>query len=229
MLKQNRPGLPVSSLLLVCVLLQVGFASTQEVPKATPVEHAEALPKPPAGTLGTGSYRPSEKETPFFSKLAAGEQRTGSLFDDYSITGKKGTYIGWFGIVRSIEESQAANETRLLIEHKYFDGLTDTHIMALSFNGGGDFTAVLSGTGLGIQNLSLVKVYGAVQNETNTTPDIKAEYVRHWDWGKFTFLMAYGKQKGNSKWKELNKSKDRIYDPFPDQKYYEDRLGKRTQ
>lgn len=228
MLRKSRTGLVASALLLACLVLQVRFVYSQALPEVTPVEQAEALPKPRPGTLGTMSYKPSEKEKPFFSKLAEGEQRTGSMFDDYSITGKKGIYVGWFGIVRSIEENPETKETRLLVEHKYFDGLTDTHIIALSFNGGGDFTAVLSGTGLGIKTLSLVKIYGMVQNETNSVPDLKPEYVRHWDWGKFTFLDEYGSQKGNTKWQKLNKVKDRIYKPFPDQKYYEDRLGKRT-
>ena len=228
MLRTNRIVLTASLLLLACLLLPISLASAQKAPEVTPVEQAEALPKPPRGTLGTMAYKPSEKETPFFAKLAAEEQRTGTMFDDYSITGKKGTYVGWFGIVRSIEENQATKETKLLVEHKYFDGLTDTHIMALSFNGGGDFTAVLSGTGLGIKNLSLVKIYGVVQNETNSIPDVKPDYVRHWDWGRFTFLMEYGSQKGNAKWQQLNKVKDRIYNPFPDEKYYEDRLGTRT-
>jgi hypothetical protein len=215
-------------LLVLCLLLPGSFVFAQEEHDATPVEQAEALPRPPAGTLGTMSYKPSEKEKPFFAKLAADEQTTGSMFSDYDITGKKGTYVGWFGIVRSIEENQATKETKLLVEHKYFDGLTDTHILALSFNGGGDFTAVLSGVGLGIKNLSLVKIYGMVQSDTNSIPDMKPDYVRHWDWGRFTFLQEYGSQKGNANWQKLNKVKGRIYNPFPDQKYYEDRLGKRT-
>lgn len=227
-LRKNRSVLVTRVLLLVCLVLPIRFAYGQEAPSVTPVEQAEALPKPKPGTLGTMSYKPSEKEKPLFSKLAEGEQRTGSMFDDYSITGKKGTYVGWFGIVRSIEENPETKETKLLVEHKYFDGLTDTHIIALSFNGGGDFIAVLSGTGLGIKNLSLVKIYGVVLNETNSIPEVKPEYVRHWDWGKFTFMLNYGHQKGNAEWQKLNKVKDRIYSPFPDQKYYEDRLGKRT-
>lgn len=231
MLQENKSIiLSGSFFLLTCVLLQMNFASTQEVQQSTPVEHAQALPNPEPGTLATSVYKPSEKEKDFFSKLSNEEQTTGSVLHDYSITGKTGTYIGWFGIVRNIEENQAANETKILVEHKYFDGLTDTHIMALSFNGGGDFTANLSGTGLGIKNMSLVKIYGVVKGEINKIPEVEAEYVRHWDWGKFTFLMAYGTQKGNTKWKKINKVKaSDIYDPFPDQRYYEDRLGTRKQ
>src|ERR1043166_140704 len=228
MLQKNKTILTAYALLFFCLLLPLHFASAQETSETTPVEQAEALPRPPAGTLGTMDYKPAEKEKPFFAKLTADEQTNGSMFSGYSITGKKGIYVGWFGIVRGIEENQATKETKLLVEHKYFDGLTDTHILALSFNGGGDFTAVLSGTGLGIKKLSLVKIYGVVQSETNSIPDLKPEYVRHWDWGRFTFLDEYGSQKGNAEWQKLNKVKGRIYSPFPDQKYYEDRLGKRT-
>jgi len=185
---ENKTILTAYALLLFCLLLPVSFASAQEKHEATPVEQAEALPRPPAGTLGTMDYKPSEKEKSFFAKLTADEKTNGSMFSDYSITGKKGTYVGWFGIVRSIEENQATKETKLLVEHKYFDGLTDTHILALSFNGGGDFTAVLSGIGLGIKKLSLVKIYGVVQGATNSIPDVKPEYVRHWDWGRFSCL-----------------------------------------
>jgi len=196
----------------------------------TLVENSQPLPRPPAGTLGTKGYETTEKEKPFFAKLAADERTTGSMFADYSITGKKGKYVGWFGIVREIEEDKRSQQTKLLVEMKYFDGLTDTHIMALSFNGAGDFTAELSGIGLGLKPLSLVKVYGSVTGEPAGVPSVKAEYVRQWDWGLFTFLMVYGEQKGNTAWKKLNKaSEDRIYNPYPSAKYYEDRLGSRSE
>lgn len=225
-MRRNMRSLLLLALLLGCLSLPTR-GNAQETQAATLVEDSPALPKPPRGTLGTGDYKPSDKELPFFSKLAPEEQRTGDMFSDYSITGKKDKFIGWFGIVRGIEEDKTTNTTSLLVENKYFDGLTDTHIMALSFNGGGDFSARLSGIGLGVKELSLVKVYGVVQSETDSIPEIKAEYVRQWDWGKFTFLMIYGKQKGNTKWQKLNKAGEKIYNPFPDQKYYEDRLGKR--
>jgi len=69
-----------------------------------------------------------------------------------------------------------------------------------------------------------------VTSENSNIPDVNAEYVRQWDWGLFTFLMVYGEQKGNKEWKKLNRaSEDRIYNPFPNAKYYEDRLGPRPQ
>ena len=45
----------------------------------------------------------------------------------------------------------------LTVEHKYFDGLTDAHLQAVSFNGSGDCQATLKGTGHRIPPLSLVK------------------------------------------------------------------------
>lgn len=219
------------SIVVLCFSMLMSEARSQSIqtaPQKTPVENSQSLPRPPAGTLGTTDYAPTAMEKPFFVKLSANEQTTGSMFADYSITGKKGVYVGWLGIVRKIEENATTQETKLLVEMKYFDGLTDTHIMALSFNGGGDFTATLHGVGLGIKNLSLVKVYGIVERENNSVPEIKADYVRQWDWGQFTFLMVYGEQKGNQEWKKLNKVDEKhIYNPFPEQKYYEDRLGPR--
>ena len=217
--------------LVSCHLMLVQSAYSQTAPttqEKTPVENSQSLPRPPAGTLGTASYSPTAMEKPFFAKLSEKEQMTGSMFEDYSIAGKKGSSVGWFGIVRKIEENPTTQETKLLIEMKYFDGLTDTHILALSFNGGGDFTATLKGVGLGIKNLSLVKVYGVVERETNSIPEVKTNYVRQWDWGQFTFLGVYGSQKGNKEWKKLNKvDEEHIYNPFPTTKYYEDRLGPR--
>src|SRR5689334_11800317 len=97
-------------LLLILFLFLCGFlasvptslAAPQETQTATPVEDSPALPKPPPGTLGTTDYPPTKKESPFYAKLAPKERRTGSMFDDYNILGKKGTFVGWLGIVRKI-------------------------------------------------------------------------------------------------------------------------------
>jgi hypothetical protein len=59
-------------------------------------------------------------------------------------------------------------------------------------------------------------------------PRLRAEFVRNWEWGTFTFLMASGQQRGSEKWRNLNSvDLDDIYDPYPDDAYYEARLGKR--
>ena len=44
-------------------------------------------------------------------------------------------------IVREVAENPQTKRTTLTVEHKYFDGLSDAHLMALSFNGSGDFVA----------------------------------------------------------------------------------------
>jgi len=188
------------------------------------VEHVTEKPARKPG-LGTSGYAPSDAERPFFTRLAQAEQVTGG-FDDYDLSTKNGVYVGWFGIVREVKEDR--DGTTLLVEHKYFDGLTDTHIMALSFNGGGDFTVQLPGKGHGIAPLTLVKVYGTATVPKDGSPSLKAEFVRNWHWGAFTFLMAMGTQRGSEKWRKLNTVPlERIYNPYPDDAYYEQRLGKR--
>ena len=162
------------------------------------VEHVTTKPRRTDGGLGTKFYAPSEKEQPYFQKLAPEEQQTGGLAVDYDISKKNKTYVGWFGIVRQVEERKSENETVLLLEHKYFDGLTDAHIQAVSFNGSGDFSVALSGIGHKIEPLTLVKVYGVVSIlNAESKPEIRAKFVRVWHWGTFTFLFASGQQRGS--------------------------------
>ena len=180
-----------------------------------------------SGTLGTKGYTPSMKEEPFFKRLDESEQTTGGLAGDYDIAKKDKKYFGWFGVIRELQEDKAKNQTTLLVEHKYFDGLTDVHILALSFNGSGDFQVVIPGTGHKLQKLALIKAYGTVA-KTETAPKLTAEFIRHWEWGTFTFLFASGNQRGSEKWRKLNRvDLDDIYNPYPSDKYYEERLGKR--
>ena len=189
------------------------------------VDHVTEKPARRAG-LGTSDYSVSPAEKPFFDKLAPAETTTGGMMRDYDPATKDGVYVGWFGVVRKITE--AKGQTTLLVEHKYFDGLTDTHILALSFNGGGDFTVQIPGVGHKVERLTLVKVYGVAKIPKGGSPEIKAEFVRNWHWGTFTFLMATGTQRGSEQWRKLNTiNLDRIYDPYPDDSYYEQRLGKR--
>jgi HEAT repeat protein len=197
---------------------------------STPVEQVTAKPRRNGGGgLGTSSYRPSDQEQPFFAKLAAEEKETGGLAGNYDISKKDGVYVGWFGIVREIAEDKTGGKTTLLVEHKYFDGLTDSHIQALSsFNGSGDFRAVLRGTGHVIRPLNLVKVYGKVSKGADDVLQVDAVFVRNWHWGTFTFLAAHGKQRGSEQWRKLNKVElPAIYDPYPDDEYYQARLGTR--
>ncbi|MCD4727163.1 MAG: HEAT repeat domain-containing protein [Pirellulales bacterium] len=200
--------------------------------RTTPVEHeSQWWPKGQGGSLGTIRYSPSKREQPFFSQLPADEVVTGSHFDSYDIATKDKKYVGWFGIVREIDEDTRANRTALTVEHKYFDGLTDAHLQAVSFNGSGDFQVTLTGTGHRIPPLSLVKVYGTVvKGKEGALPRIDAVFVRNWHWGTFTFLAAYGTQHGSEQWRKANQIPlDKIYGawPHPCHHYYEKRLGKR--
>ncbi len=207
-------------------------AVASDSPARTPVEHeSQWWPEGQGGSLGTMPYRPSAQEQPFFTRLAADEVTTGSDSAPYDLATRDNKYVGWFGIVREIEEQKDAEQTILTVEHKYFDGLTDAHLLSVSFNGGGGFQAVLAGTGQRIPPLSLVKVYGQVsRGGRGAMPRIEAQFVRNWHWGTFTFLAAYGTQRGSEKWRQLNQvALEAIYDPWPHpcQHYYEERLGKR--
>jgi hypothetical protein len=59
-----------------------------------------------------------------------------------------------------------------------------------------------------LKSLSLIRAYGVVMSEENSIPVVQADYAGQWDWGRFTFLMVYGPQKGNKQWKKLNKVKE---------------------
>ena len=195
------------------------------------VEHVTKRVENPKGVLATVFYAPSEAEASFFKKLGDGEKTTGGHDTGYDISRKAGKYVGWFGIVRRIAEDEKEQTTILTVEHKYFDGLTDSHLMAVSFNGSGDFQAVLPKTGHKIEPLSLVRVYGKVaESKGNEIPRVDAEYVRDWHWTTFTFISAYGKQRGSEEWRKLNKvDLDNIYDSNPKVGYYRARLGERPE
>ena len=111
---------------------------------------------------------------------------------------------------------------------KYFDGMTDSDKMTVSFNGSGYFYVFVKNESFNIKPLRLIKIYGSVFLGLNLyTAYIEAEYIRVCDWGQFNF-MNYGKDYGNPNWKKLNKIPlEKIYSSNPDDKYYEDRLGKR--
>lgn len=208
-------------------------AAGAEADGKTVVEKVTPRPRlPGGGSLGTMFYEPSAAEAPFYRRLDKNEVATGGLAGAYDIAARNGKFVGWFGVVRDVAEDAAAGTTTLLVEHKYFDGLTDTHIQSLSFDGSGDFHAVLRGTGYGIPRLSLVKVYGTAEMKRGTPEQpvgtVTAEFVRNWDWGAFTFMFAEGGQDGNPRWRALNTvAPDDIYDPYPDEAYYVSRLGKR--
>ena len=191
------------------------------------LEFVTPRPHKSDGSLVTVKYSPSPAESRFYVRLAEEERETGGMLSDYDITNKKGTFVGWFGMVRHVTEDSLSAQTTMLIEMKYQDGLSDSHIMVVSCHGAGDFQAKAGGIHLGIRKLSLVKVYGNVVDEVESIPQLSAEFIRVWDWGLFTF-MNYGDQKGNTSWQKLNKiDVVHIYSAFPNRQYYEDRLGQR--
>src|SRR3981189_2358678 len=119
--------------------------------------------------LGTMIYRPPEDEAPFLKKVTEKEinlwadvqmpkptngseeewkkmeeeriarEKMIMPVEGYELKQQIGEYVGWFGIVRTAEYDAAKSQTNLLIEHKYFDGMTDLHLQIVSIYGAGDF------------------------------------------------------------------------------------------
>ena len=139
--------------------------------------------------------------------------------ENFTLESQNGKYVSWFGIVRESKGNE------LLLEHKYFDGLTDLHLQIISINGAGDFNALTSGKSIEIPRLSLVRIYGKL-NVKNNKIIVDAEYLRIWPQGQFAF-MDYGFDKSNENWKALRKIKnDDIYSSRPNENYYFLVLGK---
>jgi hypothetical protein len=148
---------------------------------------------------------------------------------DYELTQQKGEYVGWFGIVRANKFDQKTGETRVLVEHKYFDRLTDLRLQIVSIYGAGDFQARIPGevSSAKIPPLSLVCIYGFVALGADGRAQLKADYVRVWDWGLFSF-MDYGTDKSRPEWVKLRKvSGPLVYSSAVSREFYEERLGKR--
>ena len=139
-----------------------------------------------------------------------------------SLIGKKGKLISWFGIVRELPTKQGG---LYLIEHKHFDGLNDDHIQLASLFGVGDFRVTAADPKSELKRLSLVRVIGTVTDEVDGVPTVKADYIRVWHLGDFTF-MDYGADATNEIWKKMRQKVDLIYSPDPDATYYEKLLGK---
>ena len=178
----------------------------------------------PTNTLGTCRYRPTTGEDPFFQKLAAAERSTGSLLEDYDINSRQG-YVSWFGIVRGIAEIEPGL-WRLLIEHKFFDGMTDCHIMLVDIGGSGDYCADIMSPAMTIPALALVRVYGTVSGRAAGRPIVAAEFVRTWPWQTFTFADLAKSDRTETRWKRLRAITGRgIYRPWPDEGYYRAVLG----
>jgi hypothetical protein len=212
--------------IILTVLLIVIFGGPCRA--QTPIDFQPVKELKRGNSLGTCNYTPIEKEKPFYAKLAPGERMTGSFMAPYDIHGKEGKYVSWYGIVRGVSRSQPGEEKfTLLLEHKYFDGMTDCHIMMVSQSGSGDFQARLEGNGESIPALALVRVYGTVVEEKDKVPQISMEYIRVWPWLAFTLTDLGAGDSTNPRWLKYCKrcKGGRIYDPYPTEKYYREILG----
>jgi hypothetical protein len=188
------------------------------------VEHSKPLPRDRG--LGTAFYGMTAAEKEATKEWTKDELDSGSP-EIKSLAGQKKKRVAWFGIIREVSEDKDKKETRLLVEMKYFDGLTDLHQQIVSICGAGDFRLVIPGTGHKLKKLSLVRVYGRVSDEEKGVPTVSADFVRAWDWGLFAF-MPYGKDNSNPDWVKLRKVQpEDVYRVTPNSQYYADRLGKR--
>ena len=180
-----------------------------------------------SGSLSTCSYAPRPEEKPFFAKLSNKEVVTGSFAAPYDVHARNDQYVSWYGIVRGISKvSGSETAWQLLVQHNYFDGMTDCHIMLVSMSGGGDFRVRIEAPQLDIPALALIRAYGVVKQE-NGMPVITAEFVRIWPWMTFTFTDLGAEDKTNPQWKKVCKvcRTARVYRPYPDEKYYREALG----
>jgi len=196
----------------------------------TQVEVEEVKELKPTGSLGTCGYRPKDREKAFFEKLSSSERTTGSFMDkhEYQIRGKVKKYVSWFGVVRGSSPARGDDRSRnLLIQQKYFDGLTDCHIMLVSNAGAGDFVAKLTPSSEAVPLLSLVRVYGTVVGEDSGIPQVSADYARVWPWFTFTFTDLGPQDRSNPEWAKYCKicNGGRIYKPYPTEDYYVGMLG----
>jgi len=182
----------------------------------------------PDGTLSTCNYVPVASEAPYLGRLSQDEKTNAATFGDgYSIHGKTGTNVSWFGIVRGISAAQTGDEVTLLAQHHYFDGMTDCHIMLVAKTGDGDFEAKLKVDPARIPALSLVRIYGRVTGERSGVPEVAVDYIRVWPWLTFTFTDLAGPDHSNPRWWQASQVKpgDQIYMPYPNQNYYRKVLG----
>ena len=205
--------------------------------KLIEVEKQKTLPHKKPKFLGTSGYAPSKVEKPHLEALEPADRVTGDLFTEFNIKGRVGQQVSWFGIVRKDRFVHAgkAPEDRyheLTVEHKFFDGLTDTHQQIVSFGGCGDFKAILpfAEKKLPFKTLTLVRFYGEVTSEKNDIPTLKVKFARVWPWNNFAFMDLISKKnpdRTNKAWRKGLDIPEKIYASAPDSRYYERLLGKR--
>jgi hypothetical protein len=209
----------------VALAALVVFAAA--VTAQTPIEVQPVKELKPTGSLGTCSYKPTEAESAFFARLSNAEKTNGGMLQRYSIHGKTGTYVAWFGIVRGITAAaEPGGDVTLLIQHQYFDGETDCHIMLVQWTGDGDFIAKLKVDPAAIPALSLVRVYGTITGEKHGVPEVRVDYIRVWPWRTFNFMDLTGNDHTNPRWRKSSQvSGMNVYNPYPKDDYYFTLLG----
>jgi len=113
------------------------------------------------------------------------------------------------------------------VQHHFFDGMTDCHIMLVAKSGDGDFVAKLQVDPSQIPALALVRIYGRVTSEKARVPEVAVDYIRVWPWMTFTFTDLAGEDHSNPRWQKYSKVRpgDRIYVPYPTENYYLNVLG----
>lgn len=212
------------------LLLFFSMLSTAALCRAqTTIETVPVKQLVPTGSLATCTYRPSDEEAPYYKKLAKDEIITGSMFEGYTLHGKTNKYVSWYGIVRGVRTAGKKPDTyELLLEQKYFDGMSDCHIMLVSKSGAGDFLARVTTKDSTIPALALVRIYGKVVSETKGVALIEAEYVRVWPWFTFTLTDLGPDDQSNPLWTKFCRpcqSQARLYKPYPTEDYYLAILG----
>jgi hypothetical protein len=219
---------PLFSLLVTLLVTLLGaVAACAQAQTAIDVQPVKELK--PSGTLGTCTYSPAPAEAPFFKHLSDAEKTNGSALDGtYSIHGKTGQSVAWFGIVRGIRSAaEPGGDVQLLVQHHYFDGMTDCHIMLVEKTGDGDFAAELKADPAKIPPLALVRIYGKVISEQGGQPLVAVDYMRIWPWMTFTFTDLAGADHSNPRWQKFSRVQpgDQIYVPYPNEDYYRNVLG----
>jgi len=195
----------------------------------TPMDVQPVKELKPTGSLSTCIYSPITAEAPFFAQLSNKEKTNDAVFGGkYTMHGKTRKLVAWFGIVRGITPAALpGGDVTLLVQHHFFDGMTDCHIMLVAKSGDGDFRATLKVDPSSIPTLALVRVYGRVIAEKDNVPEVAVQYIRVWPWMTFTFTDLAGEDHSNLRWLRSSSVKlsDKLYAPYPNEGYYRAILG----
>jgi hypothetical protein len=188
-------------ILAICSTIACSIASAAEAKPDKPIIEISKPLRGGRG-LGTMQYPPTEQEATFVKKITEkairletddSMQRPPGMSDemwnelvkrekeankgktsvkDYKLIDQADKYVGWFGIVREVSWDDKSKQTRMLIEHKHFDGMTDLHIQVVSIYGAGDFSAIFPDKVENIPLLSLVRVFGKVSKGKDNIPEV---------------------------------------------------------